>query len=90
MPNPSLSLDAQVAAYNALRLDRPFRLDGMVARSIGGLSDVTESETRLPDEADVYRLAAQIQAFAGLHGGRIVGCNAAGEKWQPSYKKEGR
>ena len=87
MPNPSP--DALVAAYNVLMVDRPFRTGKQITRSVG-LIDLSEAETRLPEETDVYRLAAQVEAFARLHGGRIVGCHAVGGKWQPAYKRGSR
>ena len=84
--NPSP--DALVSAYNALMADRPFKTGRRITRSVGGLLDVEEAETRLPEEADVYRLAAQVEFYSRLYGGRIVGCHAAGGKWKPVHKRE--
>ncbi len=83
---PSLdTLTAQVAAYNALMVDRPFRY-GLAIERDDGLPGVPLC--RYAEEVDVERLAAQVEAFARLHGSRIVGCHAEGGKWQPSHKRD--
>ncbi len=82
---PSPSFDAQVAAYNALMVDRLFKYGPAIERE-DGLPG--EPLRRYAEEIDVERLAAQVEVFARLHGGRIVGCHAAGGRWQPVYKRE--
>ncbi len=83
---PSLdTLTAQVAAYNALMVDRPFKT-GLPVERDDGLPGLPAS--RFAEEVDVYRLAAQVEAFVSLHGGHIVGCHAAGGRWQPLYKRD--
>ncbi len=85
MPNPSP--DTLVAAYNALMVDRPFKY-GLAIERDDGLPGVPLC--RYAEEADVYRLAAQVEAFVCLHGSRIVGGHAEGGRWQPMYKRDKR
>ncbi len=85
MLNPSPSGDALAAAYRAMMVDRPFK-HGLAIERDDGLPG--SPATRFAEEADVYRLAAQVEAFARLHGSRIVGCHAEGGRWQPSHKRE--
>ncbi len=85
MLNPSPSGDALAVAYRAMMVDRPFKYGVAVERD-DGLPG--QPLCRYAEEADIERLAAQIEAFVRQHGGRIVGCNAAGGKWQPSHKRD--
>ncbi len=77
--------DALAVAYRALMVDRPIRY-GLAVERDDGLPGLPAS--RYAEEADVERLAAQVEAFARLHGSRIVGCHAEGGRWQPSHKRE--
>ncbi len=67
MPNPSP--EALEQALNVLMVQHPIKNEPPVKKLGGGLMEVWES-TLLPTEADVYRLAGQLDTMA--NGGRII------------------
>ncbi len=68
MPNPSP--EAIEVALNALMVARPIKNGPPVKKLVGGLMEIWEPATLQPTEADVYRLARQLDTMA--NGGRII------------------
>ncbi len=85
MPNPSP--EAIEEALNALMVARPIKYGPSVKKSVGGLMEVWEPATLQPTEADVYKLAAQLDVFQKRYGGIICSCSGNTTHWHPQREK---